>query len=146
MLPGLGADMSECEAGKICVGAVCDRDEETLALFPPGLSDLTPFSNSGPTRDGRPSPDLTAAGVKLTIGGSTVDRGTSYSTPIVTGVVARMLASNPQLTVTEVRGLLTSTAVLPKTVEGADERGYHPHAGFGELSGAGLLKKGAIVV
>jgi subtilisin family serine protease len=86
-----------------------------------------PHSSRGPTRDGRPRPDVSAPGVRVFAPHSAhapVDGlwqlapdghyegrlGTSVSTAHVTGVIALMLQVDPTLDPTTVRSILRSTA------------------------------------
>ena len=75
------------------------------------------FSSVGPTADGRIKPDVAAMGVGNRFatgnGPSTTygsGNGTSFSSPMVAGVVAQMLQVNPRLTPIEVRTILRNTA------------------------------------
>jgi serine protease AprX len=72
------------------------------------------FSSFGPTSDGRIKPDVSAPGVTVVIatssGGYATSNGTSFAAPLVTGVVAQMLQTNPRLNPIQVRTLLRSTA------------------------------------
>lgn len=72
------------------------------------------FSSFGPTADGRIKPDVSApgAGVTIATGASsyTTSNGTSFSAPLVTGVVALLLEANPTLTPMQVREVLRQTA------------------------------------
>lgn len=67
---------------------------------------LANFSSAGPTADGRIKPDVVALGVFATVGadnGSVVTaNGTSYSAPIVAGMVAGLLQAKPEGTVAEI--------------------------------------------
>lgn len=82
---------------------------------------VAPFSSAGPTRDGRYRPDLLAPGVRSLAARSrdTADSpllirksGTSMAAPVVTGTVACMLETNPDLDIATVRNALMSTARL----------------------------------
>lgn len=71
------------------------------------------FSSFGPTADGRIKPDVAAmgSGVYLAVpGGYGRSNGTSFSSPLVAGVVCQMLQVNPNLTPVQIRALLRSTA------------------------------------
>ena len=76
------------------------------------------FSSFGPTADGRIKPDLSAMGLNvrlvLTNGAIGISSGTSFSSPIVAGVVAQILQVNPDLNPIEIRDLLRQTASLGK--------------------------------
>ncbi len=59
------------------------------------------FSSIGPTSDGRIKPDIVAVGYQTTIqdanGNTTIGNGTSFSTPIITGLTACLWQSLPDL-------------------------------------------------
>jgi subtilisin family serine protease len=69
-----------------------------------------PFSGVGPTQDGRVKPDVMALGspTALISGRGTVvrDMGTSFSTPIVAGLVACLWQAMPQKTALEIIDLV----------------------------------------
>ena len=77
------------------------------------------FSSSGPTADGRIKPDVAARGVSNIVVNPNNDRdygtasGTSFSCPLVSGVVALMLERAPELTPIQVREALRQTASQP---------------------------------
>jgi subtilisin family serine protease len=82
---------------------------------------LAPLTSLGPTRDLRLKPDLTAPGFSVMApatcraAGRSIDTyvaasGTSMSAPYVTGVVALLLAHDPNLTAVRVKQALLSTA------------------------------------
>lgn len=72
------------------------------------------FSSFGPTADGRIKPDVSAMGVSVWLVSSDTgygfSNGTSFSSPMVAGVVAQILQVNPDLGPVEVRDLLRQTA------------------------------------
>jgi hypothetical protein len=74
------------------------------------------FSSVGPTSDGRIKPDVMAQGQSVLVAGSAgVDayrraNGTSFSCPLVAGVVALVLQAHPQYTPEQVIELLRTTA------------------------------------
>jgi photosystem II stability/assembly factor-like uncharacterized protein len=107
--------------------------------------DISDFSSTGPTRDGRIKPEIAAPGEQV-IGAVSRDaypgrsphsifsqhkfpepdalivtnapdrtlgvmRGTSFSAPVVTGLVARLLAANPTLDAVQVRNILLNGSV-----------------------------------
>ena len=76
-------------------------------------------SSQGPTRDGRFKPDLAAPGTEIVAAlGFNFDddehwvgmSGTSMASPFVCGVIGLMLAENPRLTASQIRGILQRTA------------------------------------
>lgn len=98
----------------ITVGAI--RPDSTRASF----------SSVGPTADGRTKPDVVAPGVGIVYahpsgGYATGGLGTSFSAPLVSGVVAQMLQANPALGPVDVREFLrvtASQAASPDTLRG----------------------------
>ncbi len=96
------------------VGTPADGDS-VIAVGATTLSGAkASFSSFGPTADGRIKPDVSApgAGVTVAVGASGygTTNGTSFSAPLVTGVVALMLEANPRLTPIQVRDILRATA------------------------------------
>lgn len=123
-----------CEA--IVVGAYNGYDTER---------DLWESSGSGPTRDGREKPDVSAPGERVLAAhsGTLVLRhrqtGTSLAAATVTGVVALMLAEAKKmkmnLTGGDIRKILTETAV-----KDPPDNGWHPRYGAGRVSASAALK------
>ena len=73
-----------------------------------------PFCGVGPTQDGRVKPDVTALGspASLISGRGTIirDMGTSFSTPIVAGLVACLWQALPDKTALEIINLVRQTS------------------------------------
>ena len=94
-------------ASVITVGAGADLNERGFYL--------ADFSSRGPTADGRIKPDLWGPGVSIKTtrrqSGYTSVSGTSFAAPFVSGVVALMLDSNPNLTPSRIKNILLSTAL-----------------------------------
>jgi subtilisin family serine protease len=74
-------------------------------------------SSQGPTRDGRQKPDIAAAGTDIVAAEGFTDgagwigmTGTSMASPKIAGVVALMLATNPNLTAAQIGGIVRATS------------------------------------
>lgn len=78
-----------------------------------------PFSAVGPTQDGRVKPDVTALGAPtalLSSRGTVVhDMGTSFSTPVVSGLVACLWQALPGKSAIDIINLVRKTASNAKT-------------------------------
>jgi len=78
---------------------------------------LAGFSSRGPTYDGRIKPDVVAQGVAVVFASAHdpdeyyVNNGTSFSTPLVTGVCALLLQMHPDWTPSAVARALRQTAI-----------------------------------
>jgi hypothetical protein len=104
----------------------CGRRTIAVGSYLSGVPDheLSPFQREGPTRDGRPKPEVSAPGQFLhpfsTLGikaassrtnGTTRMSGTSMAAPHVTGVVALVMqAAGRPLAVDEIRSALAAAA------------------------------------
>ena len=96
--------------GAIAVGAVDvpGRDER--------VPQIASFSSRGPTADGRIKPDVVAPGRGVIVadprrGGYVTQGGTSFATPLVSGVCALLLQIHPDWTPHQVLEALRSTAL-----------------------------------
>jgi subtilisin family serine protease len=75
-------------------------------------------SSQGPTRDGRPKPDIAAFGTDIVAANGFGEpdepwiamTGTSMASPYAAGVVGLMLAAEPRLTAAQIVGILKATA------------------------------------
>ena len=72
------------------------------------------FSSRGPTADNRIKPDIAAMGVSTYVAttglGYANSNGTSFSAPMISGVIALMLEVNPSLTPEQIRTILRNSA------------------------------------
>ncbi len=87
-----------------------------------GLNEsVAPFSGFGNTVLGDIKPNVSAPGVNIgcadSIYGYTYKTGTSFSTPIVTGICSLILEKNPDLTCNEIKALLEKSATRLKNIE-----------------------------
>lgn len=117
----------------ITVGAMADVGE--------GGFNLTDFSSRGPTADGRIKPDIAAPGYNITsVKTNTTSSyvtysGTSMATPFTAGTVALMLDANPNLSPSQVKSILASTA------QDWDSSGKDIDYGYGRLDGYAAIKQ-----
>jgi len=91
-------------------------------------------SSQGPTRDGRPKPDVAAGGTDILAANGFGEpdapwigmTGTSMASPYVAGVVGLMMAIEPKLTAAQINGILKATAQpLPGgTYDWANDGGF----------------------
>lgn len=121
-----------------------------VGMSPATKGNIAPFSSRGPTRDGRPKPDLSAPGMGIgsTLAGANAQdlqyndpsyytsivledgkhrimQGTSMSAPHVAGMVALLLQEDPSLTPAEAKQQLKQTAVADQYTD----VGYDPRTG-----------------
>lgn len=90
------------------------------------LKKLAYFSSSGPSSDGRVKPDVTAQGFETSLvyadGSVGKGSGTSFSCPLVAGMVACLWQSLPELSNQELLNLIRQTASNTSTPD--DDIGY----------------------
>ena len=106
-------------------------------------------SSQGPTRDGRPKPEVAAPGTDILAakGFAGADdlwvsmSGTSMASPYVTGVAGLMLAIEPKLTAAQVLGILLRTA---KPLPGLGFE-WNNESGFGEIDPQRCLQEAGLV-
>jgi Subtilase family len=117
--------------GTIVVGAYSAHDAGRPLYF---------GSGAGPTRDGRPKPDISAPGVNVAAAnsrqlGALVLSGTSVAVPATSGAIALLLAEahakGVSLSAVDIRNMVLSTAI--------------PLPGAGLRYGAGRLSASAMV-
>jgi subtilisin family serine protease len=113
----VSAGNSGCNSPENCwyyVSTPADADSAiTVGAVLPDSS-LAPFSSRGPTADGRTKPDVAAVGDGVVAAWETSSyaqvNGTSFASPLVSGIVAQMLQQNPRLRPMEIRRILRQTA------------------------------------
>ena len=96
------------------IGVPADaHDILTVGAVTPLLK-IAAFSSVGPTQDGRVKPDVVALGSPAQLisgrGTLTQDMGTSFSTPVVCGLVACLWQGLPEKTATEIITLVRQSA------------------------------------
>lgn len=80
--------------------------------------EVTSFSSPGPTADMRIKPDIAALGHQVTIAttyGTGTGNGTSYSTPIVTGLATCLWEADPSLTPLQLKQVIIHSSHLLNT-------------------------------
>ncbi len=100
--------------GRQTIGTPADGDSVIAVGGVRSDGRIIPFSSRGPTADNRIKPDVAAQGVVVVVAAGTrgynLSQGTSFSSPMVAGIVTQILQVNPDLGPREVWHVLTSTA------------------------------------
>ena len=108
------------------ITAPADADSILTVGATDSLAFVAGFSSRGPTADGRIKPNLAAMGVQTAIvspsGSVTRGNGTSYSCPVLAGMVAGFWQANPRLTAQQVISFLQRSGTRATTPN--DEIGY----------------------
>lgn len=108
------------------ITAPADADSILTVGATDSLSVVAGFSSRGPTADGRIKPNLAAMGVQTALvspGGSVIrGNGTSYSCPVLAGLVAGFWQANPTLTAQQVISFLQRSGT--RAVTPNDDIGY----------------------
>ena len=119
----------------------CGRSVISVANLDAAANRIHISSSQGPTRDGRPKPELAAPGTRITAAKGfdpdehwTVMTGTSMASPYAAGVAGLMLAANPKLTASQIQGIMQRTA-RPLTADYA----WQTDSGYGRLNPEGCL-------
>jgi subtilisin family serine protease len=104
-----------CGNGDIRLIVPADGDSVLTVGASTFEGERAPFSSCGPTTDGRIKPDVLAPGQDVwtalpNTGEYQTGDGTSFATPIVSGLCALLLEQDPTLTPYELINLLRSTA------------------------------------
>jgi subtilisin family serine protease len=114
----------------------CGHNVISVANLDKGADIINPSSSEGPTRDGRPKPDVAAPGTKIAAACGFDDErewigmsGTSMASPFVAGVVGLMLSVDSTLTAAQIGGIIRCTA---SPLPGADFN-WRKDAGYGEI-------------
>jgi subtilisin family serine protease len=126
----------------------CARWSVSVANLDPRRRRINITSSQGPTRDGRQKPDIAAAGTDVVAakGFAPGDpwvamTGTSMASPYVAGVVALMLAANPELTGAQIGGIIKRSA---QPLPGADFA-WRDDAGAGEINAARCVEEAKLM-
>ena len=124
----------------------CGRDVIAVGNSDSANEVINPSSSQGPTRDGRPKPDIAAPGTDIVAarGFAGIEErnlwmsmtGTSMASPYVAGVAAHMLAAQPRLTASQIAGMMRRTA---KPLPGTTYQ-WQDDAGYGEIQASDSVK------
>ncbi len=100
--------------GRQTLGTPADGDSVIAVGAVSPFREIVPFSSRGPTADGRIKPDVSAQGASVYLAtgesGYGSSQGTSFSAPMVAGIITQILQVNPDLGPREVWEVLTSKA------------------------------------
>ncbi|MFH0883782.1 MAG: S8/S53 family peptidase, partial [bacterium] len=111
-----GNESGEDAVNDTSINAPADGDSVLAVGAVDSLGHRAYFSSQGPTADGRIKPDVVARGMHTAIAAVTNDTeyvtgsGTSFSCPLVAGVVALMLEANPNLLPMDIIRILHETS------------------------------------
>jgi subtilisin family serine protease len=126
----------------------CGQRIVSVANFDEQRRRINITSSQGPTRDGRQKPDIAAPGTDIVAASGFTPAapwvamtGTSMASPYVAGVVALMLAANPQLTGAQVGGIVRRCA---QPLPGADFSWYDD-AGAGAIDPARCVEQAVVM-
>jgi len=67
--------------------------------------------------------------------------GTSFACPVIAGVAALVLSANPNLSASEVKSIMETTADKVGDAGDYDENGHSPKFGFGRVNAANAVRK-----
>jgi subtilisin family serine protease len=102
---------------KVCIPADAHEILAVGAVNPEKQN--APFSSVGPSQDGRVKPDVMAVGSPATLisGRGTIvrDMGTSFSTPVVAGLVACLWQAFPRISAVDIINIIRKTSDNYKT-------------------------------
>lgn len=115
--PSFFSERSNVDANSVSALA-CGHRVVAVANLDEAAERVHITSSQGPTRDGRPKPDVAAAGTDILAANGFSDpdtpwiamTGTSMASPYVAGVVGLMLAIERKLTAAQICGILKATA------------------------------------
>lgn len=134
-LPSFFAATSNVDASSVS-SLACGQQVVAVANLDEARAQISVTSSQGPTRDGRQKPEVAAPGTDVLAASGFDSRkrwvamsGTSMSSPFISGLVAQMLAADPDLTAAQIQGLLRRCA---QPLPGTDFE-WRSDAGFGPL-------------
>ena len=127
----------------------CGHRIVSVANLDAGTNAINISSSQGPTRDGRPKPDVCASGTNIVAAnGFGADdepwigmTGTSMASPFVAGVIGLMLSAEPRLTAAQIVGIIKRTA---RPLPGADYT-WRDDAGFGVIDPDECIREANLV-
>ncbi|MEQ8324295.1 MAG: S8 family serine peptidase [Vicingaceae bacterium] len=126
------------------IGAPADAENIVAVGAVNALKEIATFSSRGPSSDGRIKPELCAMGNDVVIGNpdgtARSSNGTSFSSPVLSGMAACLWQSNPDATWQEIRNALIASA----------DRHFNPDTNYGygipnAILAESILKKNPLV-